>query len=52
MKAVVDLVFGPDAPGSGDELPGAPGAPQPELWTVPAVRWAAAALLDRYCAAV
>lgn len=53
MKAVVDLVFGPDAPGSGggEERPGAAATPQLELWTVPAVRWTAALLLHRYSAA-
>ena len=52
LKAVVDLVFGPEALRSTATARAGSTAPPSELWTVPSVRWAAAALLDRYSAAI
>lgn len=49
---MVDLVFGPEVLDSKARAGAGNLTQPPELWTTPAVRYAAAALLDRYSAAI
>ena len=49
---MVDLVFGPEVLDSKARAEAGKLSQPPELWTIPAVRYATAALLDRYSAAI